>query len=98
MSADKSATVSPSSLPQLEWSKSLAEVSIKYCADLLSFSAKRLQAQAEFLQGLVGCSDASDLLKRQSEFVQASWAAYSQELPKALELPKAFGITGKAAG
>ncbi len=83
--------LSLSSLPQLEWSKKLAKLSAKRSSDLLSFSAKRLHAQAEFFQGLAHSDDLSDLFKRQSDFIQASWDAYSKELPKAL------GITGKGA-
>ena len=36
------------------------------CAGALGFTAKRLQAQADFLQSLAGCNDLPELLKRQS--------------------------------
>ncbi|MCR6732723.1 MAG: hypothetical protein NVV83_00845 [Afipia sp.] len=82
----------PTSFPQqLEQSKKLVKESAKYWSDLLSFAAKRRQAEAEFVQSLAHCDAVSDLLKRQSEFIQASWSAYSSELPKA------FGIPGKGA-
>ncbi len=74
-------------LPQTEQSKKLAETSTKYWSDLLSFAAKRRQAEAEFVQSLAHCESVPDLFKRQSEFFQASWSAYSSELPKALGIP-----------
>lgn len=74
-------------LPQLEQSKKLAETSAQYWSNLLSFAAKRRQAEAEFVQSLAHCDGVSDLFKRQSEFLQASWAAYSSELPKVLGIP-----------
>jgi len=89
--------LSMSSLPQLEWSKQFVEYAVKCYASLLSFSAKRLQADAEFVQGLADCHDASDLFKRQSEFVQTSWTDYSGEFSKALELPSAVGIAKTGA-
>lgn len=73
--------------PQLEQSKKLAESSAKIWSDLLSFAAKRRQAEAEFVQSLAHCDGVADLFKRQSEFFQASWSAYSTELPKALGFP-----------
>ncbi|WP_213773713.1 hypothetical protein [Bradyrhizobium sp. dw_78] len=77
----------PSFLPQLEQSKKLAETAAQYWSNLLSFAAKRRQAEAEFVQSLAHCDGVSDLFKRQSEFFQASWTAYSTELPKALGFP-----------
>ncbi len=71
-----------------EQSKKLAETSAKYWSDLLSFAAKRRQAEAEFVQSLAHCEGVSDLFKRQSEFFQAAWSAYSDELPKALRIPE----------
>jgi hypothetical protein len=53
-------------LPQSEWLKKAIELSATPCAKLLSFSAKRLQEQADFLQGLAGCADLSEVFKRQS--------------------------------
>ncbi len=73
--------------PQLEQSKKLAESSAKIWSDLLSFAAKRRQAEAEFVQSLAHCDGVADLFKRQSEFFQALWSAYSSELPRALGFP-----------
>jgi len=78
-------------LPQLDWTKKLAENAAQRYSDLLAFSAQRLQAQAEFLQGLAQCSSPSDVFRHQSDFAQASWAAYTKELPKV------FGDTSKQA-
>jgi len=72
---------------QLEQSKKLAESLAKIWSDLLSFAAKRRQAEAEFVQSLAHCDGVADLFKRQSEFFQASWSAYSSELPRALGFP-----------
>ncbi len=74
-------------LPQLEQSKKLAETSAKYRSDLLSFVAKRRQAESEFIQSLAHCDDTSDFFKRQFEFFQAAWSAYSSELPKISGIP-----------
>lgn len=82
--------LSISFLPQLEWSKKLARLSAKRSSDLLCFSAERLRAHAALLQDWADSEDVWDLFKRQSEFLQSSWVAYSTELPKA------FGVLGKA--
>lgn len=79
--------LSTSFQPQLEQSKKLAENSAKIWSELLSFAAKRRQAEAEFVQNLAHCDGVADLFKRQSEFFQTSWSAYSTELPKALGFP-----------
>ena len=64
-----------SNLPQLEWSKRAVAFSATACAGVLGFAARRLQAQAEFLQSLAGCSDMSEVMHRQSEFWTAAWGA-----------------------
>lgn len=84
-------------LPQFEWSKKAIEVSATACAGALGFTAKRLQAQADFLQSLAGCNDLPELLKRQSDFRAAAWGAYASELSKVREASQTAGTSQKAA-
>lgn len=66
-------------------------------AGALGFAAKRLQAQAEFVQSLSGCNDLPELLKRQSDFWAAAWGAYATELPKVLQQRDSTGMSQRAA-
>jgi hypothetical protein len=65
-----------------EWVKPLSEIPVKFYGELLDFTARRLRAQADFLQSLVGCQNPSDLFKHQAKFFQVTWEEYSKEATK----------------
>jgi len=66
-------------------------------AGLLSFTARGLQAQANLLQDMATSNDPLEMMKRQCEFVQASWDSYTKEFSKVLDLAKEAGTPGKGA-
>ncbi len=65
-----------------EWQKSLSEAPVRLYGELFSFTAKRLRAQADFVQGLADCGNPTDLVKRQADFFQSSWKTYLDEASK----------------
>ena len=48
-------------------------------AELLRFTAHRLEAQADFWQRLCRCSDLSDAIKQQSVFMDTAVSDYASE-------------------
>jgi len=84
-------------LPQFEWSKKAIETSATACAGALSFTAKRLQAQADLMQSLAACNDLPELLKRQSDFWAAAWGAYASELPRFVQPGQGSGSPQSSA-
>ncbi len=55
----------------------------KFNGQLLHFMARRLRAQAAFVEGLADCDGPVDLFRRQMEFVQPAWKEYADESSQA---------------
>lgn len=65
-----------------EWLKPLSEVPAKSTQDILNFAARRLHAQANFLQSLAGCQDPVEAWTRHAEYFRSLLEEYTREGPK----------------
>lgn len=73
----------PSVLPtSAEWLKPLSEIPARSVQDILDFTAKRLHAQADFLQGLAACQDPVEAWKQNVEYFRSLLEEYTREGPK----------------
>lgn len=69
----------------LSWWKPKSEAAHEFYSEALSFSAKRLRTQADFIQHLAESRDLSDVLKHHTAFVQEFWADLSKETQKVFD-------------
>lgn len=69
----------------IEWIKPLVDVSGKFYAEMLSFTAQRLHTQADYLQGLASCTNPMELFQQQARFFQNAVQDYSNEAVKTLK-------------
>lgn len=95
MSADKTAAPKqspafPPFAPGADWVKSLSDTlsdtPLRLCDEMLSFTAKRLRAQADHMQALAKCRNPSEILERQAAFVRGAMEDYASEATKSAKL------------
>lgn len=65
-----------------EWLKPLSEMPARSLQEVLNFTAKRLHAQADFLQGLAGCQDPLEAWRHQTHYFSGLMEEYTREGPK----------------
>lgn len=83
--AKTAAATPPSFFPDLintEWLKPWTDAPRQSYIEALSFAAKRLHAQADFIQALARCETPTDVWKYQAEYLQNLLGEYSQECAK----------------
>jgi len=89
MSANKSekpSTVASAAAPfaaGIDWVKPITDASGKFFAEQLNFAARRLHAQADFLQNLADCKNPAELLQQQTKFFQTAVEEFSSEATRA---------------
>lgn len=91
MSSDKTATPkqAPAFPPYVfgaDWMKSMSDTPMQLCDEMLSFTAKRLRAQADHMQSLAKCRNPSELLERQAAFFRGAMEDYATEATKSAKL------------
>jgi hypothetical protein len=69
-----------------DWMKSLSDTPMRLCDEMLSFTAKRLRAQADHMQSLAKCRNPSEILERQTAFFRGAMEDYSSEATKSAKL------------
>jgi hypothetical protein len=74
-----------------DWTKPMMDVPAKLQEEAMSFAARRLRAQAEFLEGLAACRSPADLMERQGQFLRSAMEAYSAEAGRSWKLMQAPG-------
>ncbi|HVJ34861.1 MAG TPA: phasin family protein [Terriglobia bacterium] len=63
----------------MEWAKPFTDAPSKLIAEQLNFAARRLHAQADFLQSLADFQNPAELFQRQTKFLQIAVEDYSNE-------------------
>ena len=91
MSSDKTATpkqapVFPPYVLGADWMKSMSDKPMQLCDEMLSFTAKRLRAQADHMQSLAKCRNPAELLERQTAFFRGAMEDYASEATKSAKL------------
>ena len=91
MSSDKTAApkqtpVFPPYVLGADWMKSMSDTPLQLCDEMLSFTAKRLRAQADHMQSLAKCRNPSELLERQTAFFRGTMEDYATEATKSAKL------------
>lgn len=87
--AKSSPTYFPGIFANADWIKPFTEAPAKLCAgackEVLSVTARRLQAQADYVKQLAECDTPLGLLTCNSEFLQRSAQIWSKDVEDAFE-------------
>lgn len=89
----------PSAFANTEWMKLFPGAPARFCASLgeevLTFTARRLQAQADYVGKLAACSNPSELLACNTDFLQKSTANWVEEGQRVFDKLREFSTTSK---
>ncbi|HLH11281.1 MAG TPA: hypothetical protein VKV77_05300 [Methylovirgula sp.] len=67
---------------QVAWQRTWFELPFAMFAEVLRFSARRLQAQGDFIAGLETCHSVPEVIDAQSQFVRAAVGDYGSQTSK----------------
>lgn len=70
---------------QEAWQRSFFWLPLTFLAEALRFSARRLQAQSDFIAGLEACNSVPEVIEAQSRFVRAAVGDYGTQTSKIVD-------------